>query len=64
MQRCPAQLCTLRPEVVNLDLADQIAMILACRIADAHTYFTCRAKQEAAAAWIEKHGAARPDAKP
>lgn len=59
MQRCPQQLCTLRPEIVKLDLADQLAMLLACRIADAHTYFTCKAKQEAAAAWIERHGPAQ-----
>jgi hypothetical protein len=55
MQPCPVQLCTIRPEIVNLEIADQIAMLLACRIADAHTYFTCKAKQEAEAEWIEKH---------
>jgi hypothetical protein len=57
MQPCPAQLCTIRPEIVNLELADQLAMLLACRVADAATYFKCAAKQEAAADWIRKQGA-------
>jgi hypothetical protein len=54
MQACPAQLCTIRPEIVNLDLADQMAMLLACRIADAATYFKCSARQAAEADWIRK----------
>jgi hypothetical protein len=55
MQPCAAQLCTLRPELVNLEFADQVAMVLACRIADAAAFFKCSAKQAAEAAWIEKH---------
>lgn len=55
MEPCPAQLCTIRPEIVNLPIADQIAMLLACRIADAAKYFKCSAKQAAEAVWIEKH---------
>jgi hypothetical protein len=54
MQACPVQLCTIRPEVVNLELRDQLAMLLACRIADAATYFKCSAKQAAEAEWIDK----------
>lgn len=54
MQPCATQLCTIRPEVVNLELADQVAMLLACRIADAHAYFKCMEKQAAAAEWIRK----------
>jgi hypothetical protein len=54
MQPCPMQLCTIRPEIVNLELKDQLAMLLACRIADAATYFKCSGKQAAAAEWIWK----------
>ena len=54
MAACPVQLCTIRPEVVNLELKDQLAMLLACRIADAGTYFKCAAKQATEAAWIKQ----------
>lgn len=54
MAACPVQLCTIRPEIVNLDLPDQLAMLLACRIADAATYFKCAARQATEARWIEK----------
>lgn len=54
MQPCSQQLCTLRPEIVNLELKDQLAMILACKIADAEAYRKCEAKQEALAGWVEK----------
>jgi hypothetical protein len=54
MSQCEIQMCTLRPEVVNLDSADQFAMILACHIADMEAYRKCQAKQEALATWIEE----------
>lgn len=54
MAACPIQLCTIRPEIVNLELKDQLAMLLACRIADANAYFKCSAKQQAEAKWIEE----------
>lgn len=54
MQPCQRQLCTLRPEFVNLELADQLAMILACRIADAEAYRRCEVKQKALAEWVGK----------
>ena len=53
MQACAVQLCTLRPEIANLELADQLAMILACKIADAEAYRKCSAKQEALSEWME-----------
>lgn len=48
------QLCTLRPEIANLELADQLAMILACHVADAEAYRRCALKQEALSEWIAK----------
>lgn len=54
MAACPVQLCTIRPEIVNLELKDQVAMLAACRIADAATYFKCSARQQTEAKWIEK----------
>ena len=54
MQPCSLQLCTLRPEIVNLDLPDQLAMILACKIADAEAYRLCSLKQETLAEWVGK----------
>lgn len=54
MAPCAVQLCTIRPEIVNLELKDQLAMLLACRIADAINYFKCSAKQATEAEWIEK----------
>lgn len=52
MQACQIQLCTLRPEIVNLDIADQFAMILACKIADAEAYRKCEAKHAALVKWV------------
>ncbi len=47
------QLCTLRPEIVNLELQDQLAMILACHIADAESYRRCALKQKTLSEWIK-----------
>lgn len=44
----------LRPEIVNLELKDQLAMILACKVADAETYRRCEAKHAALVEHIEK----------
>lgn len=49
---CQQQLCTLRPEYVNLLPDDQAAMELACKIADAAAYRACQVKQKALADWI------------
>lgn len=54
MQPCQAQLCKLRPEFVNLDLPDQLAMILACQIANAETFAKCAEKQRSLSEWIKK----------
>jgi len=54
LQACQIQLCTLRPEIVNLEVKDQLAMILACKIADAEAYRKCEAKHDALAKWINK----------
>lgn len=48
------QLCTLRPEIVNLDVADQFAMLLACHIADAETYRRLAVKHAALVEWVGK----------
>lgn len=40
-------LCKLRPEVANLELKDQLAMVLACQIANAETLANCAAKKAA-----------------
>lgn len=52
MAPCSLQLCMLRPEIVNLELKDQLAMILACKIADAESYRRCEAKQAALSDWV------------
>jgi hypothetical protein len=44
MQPC-SPMCKLRPEVVDLDLDDQLAMIQACDIANAHAYAKCGAEK-------------------
>jgi hypothetical protein len=44
MQACAA-MCKLRPEIVNLELEDQLAMISACHIADAIAYAKCGAEK-------------------
>lgn len=54
MAPCVIQLCTLRPEIVNLEFKDQLALLLACKIADAEAYRKCQAKQEALADWVKK----------
>ncbi len=43
MTACSA-MCQLRPEIVNLDLPDQLAMVQACDIANANAYAKCGAK--------------------
>jgi hypothetical protein len=53
MSQCAVQMCMLRPEVVNLEPADQLAMILACHIADMEAYRKCQAKQESLVTWIK-----------
>ena len=55
MAPCEIQLCVLRPEIVNLDHPDQLAMILACKIADDEAYRRCEAKQSAFSSWIKAH---------
>jgi len=45
-------LCKLRPEVKNLELEDQLAMIRACQIANAETLANCAAKKASVEAAI------------
>ena len=45
-------MCKLRPEIVNLDFADQMALILGCKEADAEAYRRCSVKQKALSDWI------------
>ena len=52
MQPC-AQLCKLRPEIVNLDLPDQLALIRGCHEADAAAYSSCAATRERLIDWIK-----------
>jgi hypothetical protein len=52
MEPCSPQLCKLRPEVVNLELADQLAMILACHVSNAESYRRCEIKHRALTEWI------------
>ncbi len=54
MVPCQIQLCMLRPEIVNLELQDQLAMILACKLADAEAYRRCSLKHSALVEHIEK----------
>jgi hypothetical protein len=53
MQPCQAQMCTLRPEIVNLDIEDQLAMILACHLADMEAYRRCEAKHKALVEYVK-----------
>ena len=53
MQPEPPQLCFLRPEIVNLEVQDQLAMLLACHIADAETYRRLEIKHRALSDWIK-----------
>ena len=46
MTRC-SDLCQLRPEIVNLSLEDQLAMVQACDIANAEAYARCAATKAA-----------------
>jgi len=48
------QLCTLRPEIVNLEVQDQFAMILACHLADAETYRRLEAKHRSLVEYIKQ----------
>lgn len=43
----------LRPEIVALEFPDQMAMILACREADAEAYRRCELKHAALAEHIK-----------
>lgn len=52
MEPCARELCKLRPEIVNLELSDQLAMILACHVANAESYRRCEIKQAALSEWI------------
>lgn len=54
MQACQIQLCTLRPEIVNLEIPDALAMMLACKIADAEAYRKCALKQKALADFVSR----------
>jgi hypothetical protein len=38
MRAEPRDLCKLRPEIVNLDLPDALAMVLNCHAVDAEQY--------------------------
>jgi hypothetical protein len=40
-----AAMCKLRPEIVNLELADQLALIRGCHEADAYAYAKCGAEK-------------------
>lgn len=42
MQACQA-MCKLRPEIVNLELEDQLALVRGCHEADALAYAKCGA---------------------
>jgi hypothetical protein len=44
MQAC-AVMCKLRPEIVNLDLEDQLALVRGCHEADAIAYAKCGAEK-------------------
>lgn len=53
MQPEPTQLCTLRPEIVNLDIQDALALILNCRIVDAERFRILERKNRELAEWIK-----------
>ncbi len=40
-----AAMCKLRPEIVNLELEDQLALIRGCHEADAYAYAKCGAEK-------------------
>lgn len=54
MQPCAVELCKLRPELVNLELKDQLALVLACKIADAQAFAKCAEKQRALTDWVKR----------
>lgn len=56
-------MCTLRPEIVNLELEDQLAMIRGCHEADAIAYAKCGAEKLAVIDAL-KVCAARPHGQP
>lgn len=52
MQPVLIQDCTLRPELVNLDLPDQAAMVLACEIVNSQIKREWRQKAICQTEWI------------
>ncbi len=52
MQPCKP-LCTLRPELVNLPLEDQLAFIRGCHEADAAAYQACWINKDRLSEWID-----------
>jgi hypothetical protein len=54
MQVEPRQLCQLRPEVVDLELQDALALILNCRVVDAEQYRRLERKHGALVEWIRE----------
>jgi hypothetical protein len=54
MEPCQPMLCKLRPEIVNLEFADQMALLLGCKEADAEAYRKCEVKQKALSDWIRR----------
>ena len=53
MEANPPQLCKLRPEITQLDFADQLALILACKERDSEAYRKLEIKHAALRDWIE-----------
>ncbi len=54
MEPCQIQLCKLRPEITQLDFPDQMAMLLACKEADAEAFRRCALKQAALSNWVKR----------
>ncbi len=52
MQPEPKQLCQLRPEIVNLDMADALALILNCHAVDSEQYRRLELKHRVLGEWI------------
>ncbi len=53
MVLCEPVLCKLRPEFVNLELADQSALLLNCKAVDAEALKTCAAKHKRLVEWVK-----------
>lgn len=53
MQEEPAQLCQLRPEIVDMTIEDALALILNCRVVDGERYQRLARKNKALRDWIE-----------